>query len=72
MLYKCFVFTGNAINPANTIHSPNARLMLGRRLRRRPNINLALGQCIVFTGNRGLGGCTAAMLVLLSAAFDTV
>ena len=37
-------------NPANTIHCPNAGLMLARRLRRRPNINSALGQCIVFAG----------------------
>ena len=36
--------------PANTIHWPNAGLMLARRLRRRPNINPALGQYIVFAG----------------------
>ena len=39
--------------PANTIHWPNAELMLARRLRRRPNINPALDQCIVFDGNAG-------------------
>ena len=31
---------------------PNAELMLARRLRRRPNINTALGQRIVFVGHR--------------------
>ena len=36
--------------PANTMHSPNAGLMLARRLRRRPNINPASVQCIVFDG----------------------
>ena len=36
--------------PANTVHWPNAGLMLARRLRRRPNVNPALGQCIVFAG----------------------
>ena len=36
--------------PTNMIHRPNAGLMLARRLRRQPNINPALGQCIVFTG----------------------
>ena len=36
--------------PANTIHWPNAGLMLGRRWRRRANINPAFGQCIVFAG----------------------
>ena len=36
--------------PANTIHWPNAGLMLARRLRRRPNINPALDQCIVLAG----------------------
>ena len=37
-------------HPANTIHSPNAVLMLARRLRRQLNINPALVQCIVFDG----------------------
>ena len=36
--------------PANTMHGPNAVLMLARRLRRRPDINPAFGQCIVFAG----------------------
>ena len=36
--------------PANTVHRPNAGLMLARRLRRRPNINPAFGQCSVFAG----------------------
>ena len=34
----------------NTIHWPNAGLMLGRRRGRWANINPALGQCIVFSG----------------------
>ena len=34
--------------PTNAIYYPNAGLMLGQRLRRWPNINTALGQCIVF------------------------
>ena len=42
----------NSANPANTIHSPNAVLRLARRLRRRPNINSALGQRIVFAWKR--------------------
>ena len=39
--------------PAYTIHWSNAGLMLARRLRRRPNINPALDQCIVFAGIGG-------------------
>ena len=35
--------------PTNMIHLPNAGLMLGRRRRRRANINPALGQCVVFS-----------------------
>ena len=33
--------------PANTRHLPNVVLMLGRRLRRRPNIKTTLVQCLV-------------------------
>ena len=36
--------------PANTIHCPNAGLMLARRLRRLANINPTLGQYIKFAG----------------------
>ena len=36
--------------PANTIHWPNAGLMLGRRRRRRASINPSLGRCIVLAG----------------------
>ena len=39
-------------NPVNTIHWPNAGLMLGRRRRRRANINPALGRCIMFVGKQ--------------------
>ena len=38
----------DADNPANTRLLPNAVLMLGHRLRRWPNINTALGNCLVF------------------------
>ena len=38
----------NVILPANTRNFPNVVLMLGRRRRRRANINPAMGQCIVF------------------------
>ena len=48
-------------DPANTIHWPNAGLMLARRLRRRPNINPALGQCI-----EGLCKHTASQFIPLS------
>ena len=34
--------------PANTRHWTNVGLMLGHRLRRRPNINPTLVQCLVF------------------------
>ena len=37
-------------NPANTILSPNAGVMLAHRLRRWVNINPALGERIVFAG----------------------
>ena len=37
--------------PANTIHLSHVGLMLARRLRRRPKINPALVQCIVFAGS---------------------
>ena len=36
--------------PANTGYSPNAVSMLGHRLRRWPNIEIALGECPVFAG----------------------
>ena len=36
--------------PTNTIHWANVGLILGHRLRRRPNIKPALAQCIVFAG----------------------
>ena len=39
-----------AVSSQQAIHRPNAGLMLGRRRRRRANINPALGQCIVFSG----------------------
>ena len=42
----CDCFNIGSASPANTIHRPNAGLMLARRLRRRPNINPALGQYI--------------------------
>ena len=35
---------------ANTRHWTNVGLMLGRRRRRRPNINPTLAQCLVFAG----------------------
>ena len=38
--------------PANTIHWADAGWMLGRRRRRRVNIQPALGQCIVFDGEQ--------------------
>ena len=47
------------------IHSPNAELMLARRLRRRPNINPTLVQCIVFAGQLGGG----PRVVVSTAAF---
>ena len=37
--------------PANTAHSPTAFSMLGHRLRRWPNIENAVGECPVFSGN---------------------
>ena len=37
--------------PAKATRWPNAWLMLGRRRRRRPNINPALGQRLVFSGS---------------------
>ena len=36
--------------PANTGHSPKAVSMLAHRLRRWPNIETALGACLVFAG----------------------
>ena len=36
--------------PADTRHLNNARLMFGQRRRRWPNINPALGQCLVHAG----------------------
>ena len=36
--------------PANTRHSPNAVSMLAHRLRRRLDIETALGECPVFAG----------------------
>ena len=36
--------------PANATRQTNADLMLGRRLRRRPNIKSALVQLVVFAG----------------------
>ena len=47
--------------PANTIHWPNAGLMLARRHRRRPNINPAMGLCIVLRAK------CAILLVIISA-----
>ena len=35
---------------ANTKHSPNAVSMLAHRLRRWPNIETTLGECLVFAG----------------------
>ena len=37
--------------PASTRHWTNVESMLARRLRRRPNIDSTLAQCIVFAGN---------------------
>ena len=42
--------TGWSSWSAYTILWPNAGWMLARRLRRRPNIHPALGQCIVYAG----------------------
>ena len=36
----------------NTIHWPNVCSMLGHRLRRWPNTEPTLGQCVVFAGSR--------------------
>ena len=36
--------------PANTTHSPNAVSLLVHRLRRWPNIETALGECLAFAG----------------------
>ena len=33
--------------PANSVHSPNAGLMLGQRRRRWSNIKTVLGECLV-------------------------
>ena len=38
------------IFPANTRHSPNVASMLAHRLRRWPNIEATLGECLVFAG----------------------
>ena len=48
-LDKCCVSVVQFI-PANTRHWTNVGLMLAHRLRRRPNIDLALVQCLVFSG----------------------
>ena len=42
------------ICPANTIHWTNVGLLLGRRCRRRPNINPSLVWCLVFGGQINL------------------
>ena len=48
-LAKC----DNLISPANTVHSTNARLMLGQ-----PNINPALAECTMFAGRlRPVAAC---------------
>ena len=54
----------------STIHWPNAGLMLARSFRRRPNINPALGECIVFTGMNT--GPTVQMLTQRSNQARTI
>ena len=39
------------VNPANTRHSPIAGAMLVQRLRRWPNIEPAMGECLAFAEN---------------------
>ena len=50
VIAACSKLQGMPDHPANTIHSPNAGLMLARRLRLQSNISPVFVQCIVFAG----------------------
>ena len=57
-----FVFSDGPTFPANTRHWPNVVLMLGRRRRRRYNIKIALGQCLVFARLVDIGSASSQRL----------
>ena len=58
------------LSPTRTRCDPNAGLMLGRRLRRRPSIRPALAQCFVFTVPR-VGSCCSGYNSLTSSNCQT-